>query len=329
MRQVLLRLPYPNPFTGEWGTLPLYGYGLAMAVGFLVAILTAARRAKRDGSPPEVVHNCALACFFGGVFGARAFFVIQFSERFPSLLDLLRIWEGGLTFYGGFLVATLAVVAYLRLSRRPVLYWLDVIVPSLALGLAFGRLGCFLNGCCYGDVAHSGPGMVWPVGSIPWTHYAQAHLASLGQMGPLPGGAGGAAMMGALAAGWRMPAIHPAQVYSLVNALLLAVVLHVLFVRRRRNGQVLLTFVVLYGVSRYLLEMVRADEPEIYLLGLPTLLRLLGAHEAAEALPGLTISQNIAVTLVLVGGVLLWRLMKSRRPGLVVERPGQRDAAEA
>ena len=329
MRQVLFRIPYPNPFTGEWGTLPLYGYGLAMAVGFLAAILTAARRARRDGSPPEVIHNCALACFFGGVFGARAFFVIQFSERFPSLMDLLRIWEGGLTFYGGFLVAVAATVGYFLAARLPVLYWLDILAPSVPLGLAFGRLGCFLNGCCYGDVAHAGPGMVWPAGSIPWTHYAQAHLASLGEMGTLPGGADGAAVAGALAAGWRMPAIHPAQLYSMVNALVLAVVLHVLFVRRRRHGQVLLTFVVLYGVSRYLLEVLRADEPEIYLLGLPTLFRLLGAHEAAEALPGLTISQNIAVAMVLVGGVLLWRLMKSRRPHLVVERPGQRDAVEA
>jgi len=320
VRQVLFRIPYWNPFSGQWGALPLYGYGLAMAVGFLAAILTAARRAKRDGSPPEVIHNCALACFFGGVFGARTFFVVQYSEQFPSLWDLLRIWEGGLTFYGGFLVATLAVVAYLALARRPILYWLDVITPSLALGLAFGRVGCFLNGCCYGDVAHSGPGMVWPVGSLPWMHYAQEHLASLGQAGALGSGAGGAAVVGALAAGWQMPAIHPSQLYSMGNALLLAVVLHVLFVRRRRNGQVLLLFVVLYGVSRFLLEVTRADEPEIYLLGLPTLLRAVGADQAAAALPGLTISQNLAVIMVLAGGFLLWRLLKSQRSGLVVER---------
>jgi len=320
VRQVLFRIPYWNPSTGEWGVLPLYGYGLAMAVGFLAAILTAARRAKRDGRPPEVLHNCALACFFGGVFGARAFFVIQNYEQFSSPWDLLRIWEGGLTFYGGFVVATLAVVGYLRLSRRPILYWLDVITPSLALGLAFGRLGCFLNGCCYGDVAHCGPGMTWPVGSIPWTHYAQQHLSAVGEAGALTGGAGGAAVTGALAAGWPMPAIHPTQLYSMVNALALAVVLHGLFVRRRRNGQVLLVFVLLYGVSRFLLEAIRADEPEIYLLGLPTLLRAVGADRAAAALPALTISQNIAVVMVLAGGLLLWRLFRSRRPGLVVER---------
>jgi len=317
VRQVLLRIPIP----GTDHTLTLYGYGLAMCLGFLLAIVTAARRARRDGSPPEVIHNCALACFFGGVFGARAFFVVQFSEQFPSLWDLLKIWEGGLTFYGGFLVATAAVVVYLKVTRRRILYWLDVIIPSLALGLACGRLGCFLNGCCYGDVAAAGPGMVWPVGSIPWYHYAERYLAGVGSADFLPHGPAGGALAGALAATWRMPAIHPAQFYSLVNALLLAGVLSVLFRRRRRHGQVLLTFAVLYGIARFLLEAIRADEPEIYLLGLPTLLRLVGAPDAAAALPGLTISQNIAAVMVLGGGLALWALRRTRRPGLVVERP--------
>mgnify|MGYP006287561447 CR=1 FL=1 len=319
MRQVLLRIPIP----GTDHVLTLYGYGLAMCVGFLLAILTAARRAKRDGSPPEVVHNAALACFFGGVFGARAFFVIQNYEQFDGPLALLRIWEGGLTFYGGFVVATLATVAYLHVSRRNVLYWLDVITPSMALGLAFGRVGCFLNGCCYGDVARAGPGMVWPVGSIPWYHYAEAQVPAMAEAVRHFCREGGTAVTGAVggavATVWQMPAIHPSQAYSLVNALGLALVLSMMFWRRRRNGQILLTFAVLYGVTRYLLEMLRADEPETFLLGLPTLLRLAGAREAAEALPGLTISQNIAVVMVVGGGLLLWRLMKSCRPSLVVE----------
>jgi len=310
VRQVLLRIPIP----GTDHVLTLYGYGLALCVGFLLAILTAARRARRDGSPPEVIHNCALCCFFGGVLGARAFFVIEFSDRFPSLWDFLKIWEGGLTFYGGFLVATVATVTYLRLAGRRALYWLDVITPSLALGLAMGRLGCFLNGCCFGDVAPPGaPGTVWPPGSIPWYHWAGEHLAALGQAGGVPSGPAGGAVAAALAAAWRMPPIHPSQLYSLANALLLSLVLGALFWRRRRNGQVLLAFVVLYGIARFLLEAIRADEPEIYLVGLPTLLRLFGAHGAAEALPGLTISQNIAIVMV-VGGAIGWAMLARRPP---------------
>jgi len=237
VRQVLVRIPIPGTDSG----ITLYGYGVAMCLGFLAAILWAARRAKRDGQPPEVIYNAALCCFFGGVFGARAFYFVQNSGQFPSLWDLVRIWEGGLTFYGGFLLATLAVIVYLKASRRPVLYWLDVIAPSLALGLAFGRVGCFLNGCCYGDVCRHGWGMVWPAGTIPW--------------------------------------------------------------------------------DRFLLEMIRADEVPQYLLGLPTLLGVLGMPARGEAMArdfGLTISQNIAIVMVVGGGLALVALARSRRPGLQV-----------
>ena len=286
MRQVLVRIPIPG--TGHEVTL--YGYGVAMCLGFLAAILWAARRARRDGQPPEVIYNAALCCFFGGVFGARAFYFIQYSGEFPSLWDLVRIWKGGLTFYGGFLLATSAVIVYLKATRRPVLYWLDIIAPSLALGLAFGRVGCFLNGCCYGDICHHGWGMVWPEGSIPWEKFGDAPL-------------------------------HPTQIYSCLNALLLAVVLHVMFRYRRRNGQIILLFVVLYGISRFLLEVLRADESAEYLLGLPTLLRVLGMPARQEDLIanfGLTISQNIAIVMVIGGGLALVALARSRRPGLQV-----------
>jgi len=286
VRQVLVRIPIPGTDSG----ITLYGYGVAMCLGFLAAILWAARRAKRDGQPPEVIYNAALCCFFGGVFGARAFYFVQNSGQFPSLWDLVRIWEGGLTFYGGFLLATLAVVVYLKASRRPVLYWLDVIAPSLALGLAFGRVGCFLNGCCYGDVCRHGWGMVWPAGTIPWEKFGNT-------------------------------ALYPSQIYSAANALLLALVLHVVFHYRRRNGQVILMFTVLYGISRFLLEMIRADEVPQYLLGLPTLLGALGMPARGEAMArdfGLTISQNIAIVMVVGGGLALVALTRSRRPGLQV-----------
>jgi len=286
VRQVLVRIPIPGTDSG----ITLYGYGVAMCVGFLAAILWAARRAKRDGRSPDVIYNVALCCFFGGVFGARAFYFVQNAGRFPSLWDLVRIWEGGLTFYGGFLLATAAVIVYLKATRRPVLYWLDVIAPSLALGLAFGRIGCFLNGCCYGDICRHGWGMVWPVGSIPWERFRDTPL-------------------------------YPSQIYSAVNALLLALVLHVAFHYRRRNGQVILMFTVLYGVSRFVLEMIRADEVPEYLLGLPTLLGLIGMHARGEALIadyGLTISQNIAIVMVIGGGLALVALARSRRPGLQV-----------
>jgi phosphatidylglycerol:prolipoprotein diacylglycerol transferase len=324
VRQILLRVPIP----GTDLVLTLYGYGAMMCLGFLAAILTAAHLAKRQKQSPDVVYNIALLCFFGGIFGARLFYVVQYSGQFPRLWDLVRIWEGGLTFYGGFLLAVAAVVAYLKITRRPVLYWLDIVAPGVALGEGLGRVGCFLNGCCYGDVCRTGLGFAWPVGTIPWYHYAEQLLgsaawfdparspASLGMTPAQPAGAAAGALMGSLAAAWHAPVIYPAQLLSLANAVLLAVVLYTMWRWKRRHGQVLMTLMLLYGISRFLLEALRADETPAYLLGLPTLLETLGFAQAAARLPGMTISQNVAVGLVLASLVgLLW-LARSRSPRL-------------
>jgi phosphatidylglycerol:prolipoprotein diacylglycerol transferase len=312
VQQILLRIP----LVGLDRVLTLYGYGLAMCLGFLAAIMLASWRARREGQPTEVVHNAALAAFVGGILGARLFFVVQYTGGVPSLWELLKIWEGGLTFYGGFVLAVLAVGAYLALTRRPLLYWLDVFAPSVALGLAFGRLGCYLNGCCYGDVCDSWAGMAWPAGTIPWQHYAdllaaQHGLAGLPETGPVAG-----ALAGAAAAVWQPPPLVPTQLISLVNALLLAFVCDRAWGWKRRHGQVIVLFVILYGISRFLLEMLRADEAEAWLLGLPTLLSAIGLEAQAARLPGLTISQNVAIVLVL-GGTAAWVLLaRSRRPAL-------------
>jgi len=315
MRQILLRLPLP----GTDHVLTLYGYGAMMCLGFLAAILVAARRARGLKQPPEIIYNAALAAFFGGVFGGRLFYVIQYSGGYWHWWDIVKIWEGGLTYYGGLIVGAVAVIAYLRFARAPVLYWIDIIAPSLALGLAFGRVGCFLNGCCYGAPSDLPWAFAWPVGSIPWHHYAERFLASHGAAlvsfsGPRLGAATGAA-----AAVWQMPRIHPSQLYSLANALFLFVLLHLLFARKRRHGQVFFTFLLLYAVSRFLLECTRADEAWGYLLGLPTLLKGLGMEEAAARLPGLSISQNVAIVMAVVSGAALVWLFRSRRRELAAD----------
>jgi phosphatidylglycerol:prolipoprotein diacylglycerol transferase len=313
VRQILLRIPVPGT---EWA-LTLYGYGAMLCLGFLLAIGVASRRARRLGQSPDVIYNAALFCFFGGLVGARLFYVIQYGEHFRGLLDLLRIWEGGLTFYGGFLLAVVATVGYLKLARLPVLYWLDVLAPSVALGEAFGRLGCFLNGCCYGDTCPAGWGFAWPAGSIPWQFYADQHLAaaglpSLADAGPALAGA----LTSALVAAWQAPIIYPAQLLSFLNALLLFFVLHAMFPLKRRHGQVLFMFILLYGASRFFLEYLRADEAEAYFLGLPALLGALGFPGAAARLPGLTISQNVGIVMVAGGLAALAGLARSRRPEL-------------
>jgi phosphatidylglycerol---prolipoprotein diacylglyceryl transferase len=309
VRQILFRIPLP----GTESALTLYGYGAMMCLGFLAAILLAAWRAKREKQSPDVIYNAALVAFFGGILGARAFYVIQNRDHFTGLLDLVTIWEGGLTFYGGFLLAVLAMLAFLAVTKRPILFWLDIMAPSTALGLAFGRMGCFLNGCCYGGTCSSELGMTWPAGTIAWEHYAGQFLASLGLASDLPSGPASGMVNGALAAVWHPPAIHATEIYALVTALLLAILLHTMFRWKRRHGQIILLFAVLYGFGRFFEEMLRADEPPIYLFGLRTLLRMLGMSSTADTLPGLTISENLAALMIVGGIVALLFLMRSRR----------------
>ncbi|MGB2781251.1 MAG: prolipoprotein diacylglyceryl transferase [Phycisphaerae bacterium] len=307
MRPIFFRLPLP----GTDHAVTLYAYGAMICLGFLAAIWVAAWRARTERQNPEVIYNAGLLSFLGGLFGGRLFYIVQYHTQFFSVWDLLKIWEGGLVYYGGLLLAAAAVIGYLRLARRPVLYWLDILAPSLALGLAMGRMGCFLNGCCYGDVSQLPWAFAWPVGAIPWSHYADAFLASAQAASPLVAGAGAAAPLGAMAGAivtaWHAPAIHPSQLYALVNALALFVLLHLWFRHKRRHGQIFFTFILLYGASRFLLEFVRADEAEVYFLGLPTLLEGLGWPEAAGRLGGLTISQNVAAWMfAAAAGTLVW-----------------------
>jgi phosphatidylglycerol:prolipoprotein diacylglycerol transferase len=167
-------------------------------------------------------------------------------------LEFLKFWHSGLAYYGGFLLAAPIGFWYLRRKQLGVLRVADLVTPFIALGLFFGRLGCFLAGCCYGKAC-----------TLPWAV-------------TFPGGLGD---------------VHPTQLYESLGALGISAVLYlVVRPRKRAHGQVLAAFLVLYGVLRFLLELLRDDE--------------------RGALLGLSTSQWIGIPLV-VGGVLLWRRRRS------------------
>jgi phosphatidylglycerol:prolipoprotein diacylglycerol transferase len=135
--------------------LRIYGYGLMLVLGFVFAILLARWRARRFGEDPDVITSVGLLALVGGVVGARIAFVIegwhgQFSRSPNPLADMLNITSGGLIYYGGVVLACLIVIPYLYFKKLPARRYLDILAPSLMIGLAFGRAGCLLNGCCYG-----------------------------------------------------------------------------------------------------------------------------------------------------------------------------------
>ncbi|TWU46220.1 Prolipoprotein diacylglyceryl transferase [Rubripirellula tenax] len=148
---------------GEPVGMALRGYGamLLLAVGSAVSL--AAFRAKRAGMNPDLIYAMAPWAFFGGIFGARLFFVTQYRDQFigettfETIGNMLKFTEGGLVVYGAFIGGSLAVTYFLFRHHLPVLKFGDVIVPCMFLGLFFGRIGCLMNGCCYGGRCEEGP----------------------------------------------------------------------------------------------------------------------------------------------------------------------------
>jgi phosphatidylglycerol:prolipoprotein diacylglycerol transferase len=137
--------------------IPIYGYGMMLFVAFVACTWLASRLARREGIAPEHVQDLAIYLFVGGIVGSRVVYMIQ--ENQP-LSHFFYIWEGGLVFYGGALGGAVAyVVAYYAVIKKHNLSTLklaDIIAPCTALGLCLGRVGCLLNGCCYGEVACPG-----------------------------------------------------------------------------------------------------------------------------------------------------------------------------
>ncbi len=158
----------PTLFDVPFLNLPIRGYGLMMMIGILTAIYIAAKRAVRVKADPDIILNAGFIALIGGVVGARAFYVLHYWERFAQterpLLEAINITGGGLEFYGGFLAVFVLVAGYLLWKRVSVRLYLDLMAPSLMWGLAWGRLGCFLNGCCYGAVCVTAAGQP----AVPW-----------------------------------------------------------------------------------------------------------------------------------------------------------------
>ncbi len=291
--------------------LRIYGYGLMLVLGFLCGIALARWRAGRFGEDPSVVATLGLLALAGGVLGSRAAYVIenwrtQYAWRADPLPEMLNITSGGLIYYGGVALATLAILGYLRLRRLPLRRYLDIIVPSMMLGLAFGRMGCTLNGCCYGGRC----GEHFPLAvRFP---YARPPLLNLSRGGNLFGAASVSPVFahqvatpverGGLDCGslpdwlWRRdPAggierredgspvlkppsdlsadharealalrslpVQPAQVYGIVNALVIAAVLLGFSRLRRREGELFPLMLIMYPITRFVLEGIRGDNP--------------------------------------------------------------------
>ena len=220
------------PFIPHW--LPIKSYGFCVGLGFLVAAALARRRAGKVGVSGDDVLDLALCAIVSGVLGGRLFYVIQFHEQFAGrpLWSYFALHQGGLVFYGGFVAAVPACAWFIHRRKLPVLRCLDVAASVAMLGLAFGRIGCFSYGCCWGGPTDAWWGVIFPHGAPP---YASSSLE------------------------WGTPLI-PVQLVSSLNAFMLFVILSVYFHRfRKRDGEVTALLLILYPINRFCMEFLRGD----------------------------------------------------------------------
>jgi len=140
-----------HPILLELGPVTLKSYGVFVALGFFVAFSLLYGEARRKNFYPDKILDLELVILAFGIIGARLLHVlVNFDFYGKNLLDILFVWRGGLAFYGGFILAILAAWVFILKNRMPLWKTADFIAPYMALGHAIGRIGCFLNGCCYG-----------------------------------------------------------------------------------------------------------------------------------------------------------------------------------
>jgi phosphatidylglycerol:prolipoprotein diacylglycerol transferase len=253
-------------------TVPVYGYGFLVFLGCVAAGMLAVRHARRMQIPEQLVWDLAIWLFAAGVIGARGWYVLQYHEplfaKTTSPLGQLKaavdISSGGLVLYGGVGLSLLALLVFARRNRHicSPLKLVDLIVPSFFLALAFGRLGCLMNGCCWGDACELPWAIRFPHDSVPFNS-----LAARGFIDPDAPGTFG---------------LHPSQIYSSFNGLVLCLVTSSIFRNSRQHGQTLAVALVVYPITRFLLEILRADE-------------------ISQFGTGLTISQCFSLVLLCVG----------------------------
>lgn len=140
----------PNLVVADEGGLPIRGYGVMMMLGIVSGVGLAAHRAPKYGLDPDKVFSLTFWMFVGGIIGARVWHTIQYRKEYEGFGDLLNVHEGGLVVYGALVAAIIIVPVFVWRNKLPGLALADLLAPSMVLGLAFGRIGCLLTGCCFG-----------------------------------------------------------------------------------------------------------------------------------------------------------------------------------
>jgi phosphatidylglycerol:prolipoprotein diacylglycerol transferase len=217
------------------GPFSIHTYGLALAAAFWIGIELSAREARRRGMDPVHIVDLGIVVLLTSVAGSRLLYVLGHLDQYRgSVWDVFKVWEGGLTFYGGLILGVFFGITFLRVKKVPVREAIDVIAPQIALGIAIARIGCFMNGCCFGTESH-----------LPWACKFPPDSQ----------------------AGWVLPgvALHPTQIYSSIANFLIFLMLRRRVRSEHAPGTVFFLFLIAYGVWRLAIDYLRYYEESAYI----------------------------------------------------------------
>lgn len=204
------------------GNLPIYSYGAMISLAVLVAAIFMSLESRREGIEPDHIMEAIIVAAIVGLLGSRILYVLlnwdQFSGRWQ---DIFFSRFAGLTFYGALFGGIFAILLWCRWRKVNFFKLTDLAAPYLALGYAFGRVGCFLNGCCYGRVS-----------VVPWA-------VAIPAVDNLPR--------------------HPVQLYAAGGAIIIFIILKLLQRHRPYIGFNLIALCALYGVLRFITEFFREE----------------------------------------------------------------------
>lgn len=223
-----------RPVLFKIGFFVIYSYGTMLAIAFIVSILLVFPRLKTQGLKEDSIISLSFYVVISGILGARILYVLfNIRDYLSRPFEILMIHHGGLAFYGGFIAGIFCVILYLKSTRIPVLQTLDTLAPYIALGQSIARIGCLLNGCCYGKPVHSGSGFIFRPESV---------------------------------AGVQFPGeiLYPTQLYSSFANLAIFFILLVWSNFKKKKGEIFAGYLLLYSIKRFLIEFLRGDSPRLF-----------------------------------------------------------------
>lgn len=284
-------------------SLPLHTYGLMIAAGFVVGIVIATREATRTGLSADHIMDVSFWVLLSALAGSRILFILvnldqYFGDNFFAddillpvvgfrVPTLVVVWRGGMVFYGGLIGAFIASTIYLHKYKLPYWRYVDAMVPSVAAGHFFGRIGCFSAGCCWGKAAPADSifATYFPEGALAYSQTAiDTHITHLGEL--------------------TTQAVYPTQLFESLGVLSIFLILLIIRSRKRFHGQVLISYFILYPLFRTLNETFRGDWERGLLFRYP---------EASPIM--LSTSQVISVVVATLGIVFLFQRLRTIRGG--------------